>query len=89
MSNLTKTATGAFKPEKSAKTKNSNQGFWKETMSTMNNSELIEFFRSKKEQQRQILDFSYGMALGNVIQIIKKELNNRGLDWLSLSRDLA
>lgn len=65
------------------------QTFWKETFSTMDNQELIQTLKNKKAEQVQVLAVSYSMALGNVIQMIKRELNDRGLDWLSISQEAA
>ena len=69
--------------------KSSFQSFWKETFSKMDNQELIQTLKNKKAEQVQVLAVSYSMALGNVIQLIKRELNDRGLDWLSISQEAA
>lgn len=60
------------------------QDFWKELVSTMNNEEVIDLFVRKKKEQSEILDFSFTMTLSQVITIIKRELNDRNIDYRAI-----
>lgn len=58
------------------------QAHWKQIMSNMNDSEITKLLLTKKEEQNKPHDIAYSMTLSQVVEIIKRELHDRGLEYL-------
>lgn len=57
----------------------------RQEMTNLSNDEVIQKFKALKDEQREVIAPSLAMALGNTITAVKRELVDRGIDYLAIA----